>query len=154
MARSRASAKFVNLPKDAGFTSYHQGYWSGGWTASLMLADGYPVVNRSWDPMYIIGGYTHTFNPIELQYIRIDMFGNTTNDHNHLSDLSAVRADVEMAEGRRLAEVAKSLSGKPWVRHICHQSPPLGFGWHIRAARRVQLGKNLLEANAKARLLQ
>jgi hypothetical protein len=48
----------------------------------------------------------------------------------------------------------KSLSEKPRVRHICHQSPPLGFGWHIRAAWRLQLGKNLLEANAKARSLQ
>ncbi|MCY2932368.1 MAG: family 20 glycosylhydrolase, partial [Planctomycetota bacterium] len=50
-------AKFVKLPKDAGFTSYHYGYWSGGWSGPLMLADGYNVVNCTWDPMYIISGY-------------------------------------------------------------------------------------------------
>jgi len=51
------SAKFVKLPKDAGFASYHYGYWSGGWSGPLMIADGYNVVNCTWDPMYIISGY-------------------------------------------------------------------------------------------------
>jgi len=35
------------------------------------------------------GGYTHTFDPVEVQYIRINMFGNTTNDHNHLCEVRA-----------------------------------------------------------------
>jgi hexosaminidase len=51
------SAKFVKLPKDAGFASYHYGYWSGGWTGPMMIADGYHVVNCTWDPMYIISYY-------------------------------------------------------------------------------------------------
>jgi hypothetical protein len=51
------SAKFVKLPKDAGFASYHYGYWSGGWTGPMMIDDGYHVVNCTWDPMYIISYY-------------------------------------------------------------------------------------------------
>ncbi|MCX6877574.1 MAG: chitobiase/beta-hexosaminidase C-terminal domain-containing protein [Verrucomicrobia bacterium] len=51
------AAQFVKLPKDAGFASYHYGYWSGGWSGPMMIADGYHVVNCTWDPMYIISGY-------------------------------------------------------------------------------------------------
>jgi len=39
------------------------------------------------------GGYTHTFDPVEVQFIRINMFGNTTNDHNHLSEVRAYAAE-------------------------------------------------------------
>ena len=38
------------------------------------------------------GGYTHTFAPVEVQFIRINMFGNTTNDHNHLCEVRAFAA--------------------------------------------------------------
>ena len=38
------------------------------------------------------GGYTHTFDPVESQFIRINMFGNTENDHNHLSEVRAYDA--------------------------------------------------------------
>ncbi|MCY2932476.1 MAG: discoidin domain-containing protein, partial [Planctomycetota bacterium] len=38
------------------------------------------------------GGYTHAFDPVETQFIRINMFGNTTNNHNHLSEVRAWEA--------------------------------------------------------------
>ena len=39
-------------------------------------------------------GYTHTFDSVQAQFIRINMFGNTTNDHNHLSEVR-VYAEVK-----------------------------------------------------------
>ena len=39
------------------------------------------------------GFYAHTFDPVEAQYIRINMFGNTENDHNHLSEVRAYAAE-------------------------------------------------------------
>ena len=38
------------------------------------------------------GGYTHACDPIEIRFIRINIFGNTTNNHNHLSEVEAFTA--------------------------------------------------------------
>ncbi|MCY2932215.1 MAG: discoidin domain-containing protein, partial [Planctomycetota bacterium] len=40
------------------------------------------------------GGYTHAFDPVEAQFIRINMFGNTTNNHNHLCEVRAYQSAV------------------------------------------------------------
>ena len=39
------------------------------------------------------GAYVHEFAPVDTQFIRINMFGNTANDHNHLCELRAFNAE-------------------------------------------------------------
>jgi hypothetical protein len=44
---------------------------------------------------------------------------------------------------------SKSLSEKPRVRHICNQSQPLGFGWHVASAPGRRTATTLLRQTQK-----
>ena len=39
------------------------------------------------------GAYVNEFAPVDAQFIRINMLGNTENDHNHLSEVRAYTAE-------------------------------------------------------------
>ncbi|MCY2931061.1 MAG: family 20 glycosylhydrolase, partial [Planctomycetota bacterium] len=113
-------AKFVKLPKDAGFTSYHYGYWSGGWTGPMMLADGYNVVNCTWDPMYIISGYPsgvyyawspRMFRPTEAPASPLLLGAILCNWEQHGNNEIPMFRDRAAPFGERMWN---SASGKSW----------------------------------------
>jgi len=75
-------------------------------------------------------------------------------DDPDVTDGLDVVVTVWPAAGAEMDSVAslprsKSLSEKPRVRHICNQSPPLGFGWHVASAPGRRTATTLLRQTQK-----